>query len=314
MDSQLFLLGLAYGALLLCLGFVCGLRLGRRGAEPPETVEAEHVREWVGNLTQWTSTVHEDVASYREEMAGLAEQAEGIRGRQESPRSAVVLELLSQILSVNQRLQTRLSDAESRLNRQSEELQEYLSEARTDGLTNLPNRRALDEDLKRRMAEWRRYRAPFSLALLDIDSFKRINDRYGHPMGDQVLHKVAATLRATMRDADLVARFGGEEFAVIMPATTEEASHRAVERARTAVESVLLVVDGEELRPTISCGVAQAQDNDDIASLLQRADAALYTSKYAGRNQCHWHDGCRCVPIEKINAAVETPENACVPA
>ncbi|MBW3600022.1 MAG: GGDEF domain-containing protein, partial [Planctomycetes bacterium] len=196
------------------------MRYGRRGGDLPAAAEAERVQEWVADLTRWTSNFHQEVADYQHEMEGLAEQAHDIGGAAESPRPSAVLELLSQIVAANERLQNRVNEAEHRLNRQSEELQEYLSEARTDGLTNLPNRRALDEELNRRIAEWRRYRTPFSLALLDIDHFKKINDRFGHPAGDRVLHDVAAALRAAMRDADLVARFGGEEFAIVMPATT----------------------------------------------------------------------------------------------
>jgi diguanylate cyclase len=228
-------------------------------------------------------------------------------------RAAVSLQLMSQMISANQRLQRRLSDAENRLNRQSEEMEGYLSEARTDGLTDLPNRRALDEELGRRLAEWRRYHMAFSIALLDIDHFKEINDRYGHAVGDRVLIEVANALRATMRDADLVCRFGGEEFAIVMPATCAPASYRAVERAREAVESLVIELEGEEIRPTISCGAAQSRDNEDAAALLQRSDAALYSSKCAGRNQSHWHDGHRCLPIVK-SAPADAPgsDDECV--
>jgi diguanylate cyclase len=175
-------------------------------------------------------------------------------------------------------------------------------------LTDLPNRRALDEELARRMAEWRRYGTDVSIAILDLDRFHEINDRFGRWVGDRVLQEVAQVLRGAMRDADLVSRFGGEEFAIVMPATCAPASYRAVERAREAVETVVIELDGEEIRPTVSCGATQALKNDDAAALLQRADAALYTSQFAGRNQSHWHDGFRCLPIVKTVPTEAAPE------
>jgi diguanylate cyclase len=279
------------------MGFCFGIRLGRRTGSA--AAKTQQFRQWLGDLSQWTANFHRDVETYRAELAGLTEQAEDISRSGELVRPAVVLHLLAQIADANHRLQQRLDDAETRLNHQSAELQEFLSEARTDGLTRLPNRRALDEELTRRLAEWRRYQAPFSLALVDIDRFKLVNDQFGHLVGDRVLHEVAMALRAALRDADFVARFGGEEFAVVMPATTEAAAHRACERAREAVEQVAVTVDGVEVRATVSCGAAQAREGEDAASLLRRADAALYTSKHARRNQCHWHDGQRCTAIGK---------------
>jgi diguanylate cyclase len=304
----LFVAGFTAGAVVLGgLGFVCGRRVGRRGAEAPDAVEARQVQEWLGELGRWTASFQEEVARFRSEMEGLSEQADEIRGAAEPPRPIEVLELLSQMLSANDRLQDRVHDAESRLHRQSEELDAHLSEARTDNLTNLPNRRALDEELNRRMAEWRRYQTPFSLALLDIDLLQDINDRFGRAAGDRVLHDVGAALRSVMRDADLVARFDGEEFAIVMPATTHEAAHRAVERARMQVERITVAVDGQEIRPTVSCGVAHPGETEDPAELLLRVDAALYSSKCAGRNQSHWHDGVRCAKIAKQDA-----EQTCV--
>jgi diguanylate cyclase len=293
--TSFFLIALVCGVVWLGIGLYIGMRLGRRSAGPG--LDAQHVQNWVGELTQWTSAFHRDVADYREEMEILAERVNTIRADGEAPGASIVLDLLSQILSANQRLKQRLGEAETRLSRQSVEMQGYLSEARTDCLTHLPNRRALDEELSRRLAEWRRYKAPFSVALLDIDRFKEINDRFGHLAGDRVLTEVALAVRTTMRDADFVARFGGEEFAIVMPATTEAAAFRAVERAREAVEKIAVEADRGEIRPTVSCGAAQVRDDEEMNSLLQRVDAALYTSKFAGRNQSHWHDGVRCVMI-----------------
>src|SRR6185503_7619557 len=106
---------------------------------------------------------------------------------------------------------------------------------RTDALTGLANRRAFDDELNRRFAEWQRRKTMFSLLILDVDHFKKFNDTHGHQAGDAVLTGVAATLRQTFREMDLVARYGGEEFAAILPVTNLTEALRAAERARAAI-------------------------------------------------------------------------------
>jgi diguanylate cyclase len=197
----------------------------------------------------------------------------------------------------NRQLQKRLQAAETALADQAEELNSYLSQARTDQLTGLPNRRAFDEELARRYAEFARKGTPLSLVLVDIDHFKAFNDDHGHLAGDDVLRSVANRLRDCHRDIDMVARFGGEEFAVILPDTASADALSPAERARLAIATDVFACGAKQVSVTISCGVAQLQPAESVDSVLRRADEALYASKNAGRNCTHLHNGLLCERI-----------------
>ncbi|MGH7140060.1 MAG: GGDEF domain-containing protein, partial [Pirellulales bacterium] len=146
-----------------------------------------------------------------------------------------VLKAAARILIANRRLQQDLSAAQKEIQRQRDEVESLVAEARTDMLTGLPNRRSFDEDLARRFDQWRRHQIPLSLVMVDVDSFKKFNDTHGHQTGDEVLRLVAQVLRRTLREMDLAARFGGEEFAVLLPGTRLKDATTVAERLRAAV-------------------------------------------------------------------------------
>ncbi|MEC0177508.1 sensor domain-containing diguanylate cyclase [Paenibacillus favisporus] len=151
----------------------------------------------------------------------------------------------------------------------------------TDKLTGLKNRRYFQEQLDSRLSGEPESGRPLSLAILDIDHFKQVNDTWGHPAGDEVLVRLGEVLTACSREGDIPARLGGEEFVLILPDTdAPEASERA-ERLRTAAEKA----DWPVGRITVSVGVATASAGDTEATLLKKADEALYASKTHGRNQ-----------------------------
>lgn len=155
-------------------------------------------------------------------------------------------------------------------------------QARTDTLTGLLNRRAFDEELTVALARAKRYGRPLALVMADIDHFKRINDNFGHPFGDRVLREFAQMLREESREVDIVARIGGEEFAVVVPEIDTAQAAVFAERLRQATESI--VIRDAELRA--SYGVASTNDSDYSGSaLIQDADAALYQAKQNGRNR-----------------------------
>lgn len=160
------------------------------------------------------------------------------------------------------------------------------TEARTDPLTGAANRGAFDEELERRCALAAAGQGCFSLVFADLDHFKKINDTYGHPVGDRVLTAFVAFLRARVRETDLIARCGGEEFGVILPGAT---LRPALKKARKLIDELAssdwAVDPATKLRFTVSMGVVEWQDGDDAASLIERADRALYRSKHDGRNR-----------------------------
>ena len=154
-----------------------------------------------------------------------------------------------------------------------------------DGLTGLYNRRYLDHRLALEVERFRRYGRPFSLLLLDIDHFKLVNDRFGHPCGDAVLKSTAADLAGAVRKADLVARYGGEEFCCLLPETGRGGALTLAEKMRGTAAARQHAWEGQEIPVTVSVGVAEAVENDTVGALLQRADVALYEAKRTGRNR-----------------------------
>ena len=162
-------------------------------------------------------------------------------------------------------------------------------EASTDALTGLANRRHLEEYLAEQFRISSRYGTPLSLIIFDIDFFKRVNDEHGHPVGDQVLREVAVVLQRTMREADLCARFGGEEFVAVLPATSIEGALDSAERVRVAVEKQAMLTAGGKLSVTISGGVSSYRSGEQPSHdwLLKEADMALYEAKRTGRNRIH---------------------------
>jgi diguanylate cyclase (GGDEF)-like protein len=191
-----------------------------------------------------------------------------------------LLEREQELARSNEALEARVAERTAALERANEELAAL---AHQDGLTGLRNRRAADERLAHELARHRRLRRPLGVLLADIDHFKSINDRHGHAVGDAVLRAVAQRLAASLRETDLAARFGGEEFLVLLPETDRAGLARVAEKLRAAVEALNLEQVGTV---TTSLGGAVAEDGaGDAALLLERADQALYGAKAAGRNR-----------------------------
>jgi diguanylate cyclase (GGDEF)-like protein len=157
--------------------------------------------------------------------------------------------------------------------------------AGTDSLTGLINRRRMSDRLQQEISRARIEQQPLSVILLDIDEFKSINDRYGHNRGDEVIKRVGDVLLLCVRDKDLVARWGGEEFLILLPSTTIAAAHELSERLR---RQVAITVSCDDLRTravTITIGVAQWHPGESLEETIHRADQALYLGKNAGRNR-----------------------------
>jgi diguanylate cyclase (GGDEF)-like protein len=202
------------------------------------------------------------------------------------------------------------------LSRQKAE-EKLLRLAATDGLTGLSNRRAFFGALEREIARSSRHGSPLSLALLDVDRFKEVNDRYGHDAGDAVLRELARLLLRVVRKEDVLGRIGGEEFGVLFPETADELAFAVAERLRRLVEQHTFFVDCERgrhpLHLTVSIGVAPFLGKGDSAHrFYRRADGVLYGAKTSGRNCVHvWRspdepgEAKECQEASEIEASQE---------
>jgi diguanylate cyclase len=166
-----------------------------------------------------------------------------------------------------------------------EHLEEQRQKALIDPLTGLPNRAAWSERLEHEIKQWQQHGNTLSLAMLDLDHFKRINDNYGHLAGDKVLKIIATVLRKRLRAADFIARFGGEEFVLLLPATTPAVGAKLLETLRAAIEACPFHFKGERVTITISMGLASFKPGEHSDLVLKRADQALYRAKNGGRNR-----------------------------
>jgi len=155
-----------------------------------------------------------------------------------------------------------------------------------DGLTKVFNRRYYLERFKEELERSNKFKYKFCCLMIDIDYFKDYNDRYGHIVGDAILRELSKTIQETIRQIDLMGRYGGEEFSVVLSETDKAAAQFAAERIRQAVEDKRIRVYDEELKITVSIGIsAFPEDGEDIKTLIDKADSALYRAKEAGRNR-----------------------------
>lgn len=289
-NTTIFLLGLAVGTGLLVFGMLLGYWLGKK-ASPPQVDQAQFLS-FVRNLSLWTSEFAGDVTKYQNQLDSISKQA---RSKSEAPREEV-LGMLSQIMSANQLLQQRLDDTEKRLESQTVQISSYLTEARTDGLTGLLNRRAFDKAMDELFVAWTGKKQQFSVGLIDIDHFKKINDTHGHPAGDAVLKQVSQLIQNEMRECVCVARYGGEEFGVLMLASGADNS-LALDRLRETLSTMEVMHEGKRILVSLSAGAAQIMPEEKIGKLVRRADEALYAAKLGGRNRVYLHDGSTCVLV-----------------
>jgi len=164
-----------------------------------------------------------------------------------------------------------------------------------DWLTDLYNHRYFQDLMDHELSRSRRYKKPFALIMLDLDHFKKINDQYGHPVGDVVLKQASKAIQNSIRDCDFAARYGGEEFAVILPETELKGAVMAAERMRKAVENLEIAANDLSIDVTVSIGVTcyhPLSDNKDKHNIISEADDALYKSKNKGRNKtCIFNTG-----------------------
>lgn len=189
--------------------------------------------------------------------------------------------LLEQVSALTERLKATEQEAanyKNRLNRQQQRLQ-------VDTLTQLHNRSALDERLALEYKRWLRYQSPLCLAIVDVDHFKSINDQFGHLAGDKALKVIARALSTALRDTDFVARFGGEEFVVLLPGISEDSIQLPLDKLRSVIKGIPFRFKDEHISISISLGATLFRSGDRITDAFERADKALYEAKNAGRDR-----------------------------
>ncbi len=306
MDNVLIDASLALVALLV--GFFSALWYVRHFAQPKQADnneaqdkeaqanDAERANMAALQLRDLAKNVASDVGNHctlvNELSDELGEITEGSPGSGEAVAKAV-----AKILSANEKLQSRLADAEQKIQVQAEEIRTQQSEALTDALTQLANRRAFDNALTKNIESFNNQRRPFSLLIFDVDHFKNFNDTHGHQAGDEVLRCVGRTMTETLKTTDIPCRYGGEEFALILPNTKIDPARIAAERVRKAIEAMDVEFEGKHLSVTASIGVAEMLHDEDDTKLIRRSDDGVYAAKEAGRNQTYWNDGLQCLPL-----------------
>lgn len=283
--------------------------LQRRGVRPE--ADLRRARDLALQLHELTTFVTSSVDAHHEQVATIDAQLRIDNGAREDDRPVadVVVGVVGEMIRANRELSDKLFQAQHQLEQKTAEIEAHITEAMTDPLTDLPNRRALDEQLVSRLDGWRKHNLPFSLLLIDVDHFKQFNDTHGHQVGDAVLKLVGETLRSALRRHDFVTRFGGEEFAILLPYTTMDDAMIAVRKALGAISEAVLVHNGQALRITASGGLANILPYEDGESLVRRADEALYAAKEGGRNRGYAHFGNRCAPIT-ADASASSPVTA----
>lgn len=197
----------------------------------------------------------------------------------------ILLSEIDKMVQSNAILKKQLVLAQVDMSSQQMEIDKLKTKAHIDNLTQLLNRAAFDERMRDVFTKWERQHEIFSLLMLDVDHFKKINDTHGHLHGDRILREIAEKIKGGTRDNDTAARYGGEEFAVIFPDTSAEEALAIGARIRETIERFYFQVDSNPIRITISGGIAQATAGLTVEEVIDVADKALYQSKERGRNR-----------------------------
>ncbi len=250
----------------------------------PETLGM--VRALLDAMSNANAGLHADLTKFTNESSSILAQAQGNGDAQSSEELFRAMTassgwLLSQVDSARKELES----TRSQLSVMQTELERAQQQAVSDPLTGLPNRRALDGVLSREIARARRHKTQLCVALLDIDHFKKINDTHGHDIGDRALQHLADTIRAAVRETDVLARLGGEEFVLVLPDTPLVGAEFTMNRLLRTAQGTPLVVNDKQVVVAFSAGLAQWQGDESAEQIVKRADTAMYQAKSSGRGR-----------------------------
>ncbi len=196
-----------------------------------------------------------------------------------------IIKEIGKVRVSSQSLKSELNEYKKTTQSLSSKLDETEAKALVDSLTNVLNRNAYNMKITQMIREFSRSKDFFCLLVIDIDFFKKFNDTYGHKAGDRVLRSVAASVQESLRASDLVFRYGGEEFVVILNSIQEDIAFNLAEKIRKSVEKEYFIDKEKKLKVTISLGIACVKEGESEAELFERADKAMYVAKRKGRNQ-----------------------------
>jgi len=283
----------------LVVGVLFGMWVVRKADDHVESHDDSYRRlgEQLSKFRDLAGDVATHVGQHSAQVDTIDRKLAGLPGIDADGQQDALAALIAELLAANEQLHGELSVAQTTIEEQTRQVESHMVEARTDALTGVANRRAFDDEVQQQFDRWRKGNPRFSVLLADIDHFKRVNDDHGHLLGDQALQLVGQAMQRATRDRDGVFRYGGEEFAVLMPAATLSDAKLSAERIRKATQAIVLK-DGEATVPlTVSIGVADVRTGDDVEAIVSRSDSALYTAKDSGRNCSYYHDGSECLPV-----------------
>ena len=246
----------------------------------------EKIRETIARLGDSLNTLAADMATQDSRLDGHRRGViEATTLREIQAVEDKLLTELDRMRHANHELRGQVVAMGDKIQKQARELDDLSKQAIVDPLTTVANRGAFDKRLAEEVDRAKRYKTIFSVILIDIDHFKKVNDSFGHQTGDRVLRAFAKIVDAKTRLSDFVSRFGGEEFTVILPATELAMACAVAEKVRLYFSDSILRIDKERLKVTASFGVSQYHPGDTDRTLIDRADAALYLAKNCGRNR-----------------------------
>ncbi len=301
---------LSYVLIALFFG-ACGLTLGYWIFRPSQasTTEGDPDRDAAKEALRRIQRIAETMAGNLQNHQSAVSDADGKLRKIDVERDGVdaVVAIVEELVEHNARIQEQLAEAQVKVDTLAREIACQHQEARTDALTGCANRRAFDETSQFLHEDMARGGAPYALIMLDVDHFKKVNDTYGHAVGDEVLRTIGRVLRNHVRGTDTVARYGGEEFAVLVPDVSITQACFMAESLRMAIAAQLIAYEGGALKVTASFGVALSDPEEMADGLKERSDAALYAAKKSGRNCVYWHDGNSCLPIDGMQLGEATP-------
>ena len=275
-SSRHFLYTLNDSLTQFCLNFVCNLKNAESVFEEQDLC-VRNIQKKSLRLKKEAEQA-ENMESLRDNIFSYVENIEQLIKDKENAKEQKIRQKFQNMAREIKELQNETKNYQNTLKQQSKQLH-------TDFLTKIPNRAAWGERLRIEFIRYKRYQHPLSLAVIDIDKFKRINDTFGHLAGDKVLNVIAQTLQKSLRNSYFIARYGGEEFALLLPEISAKHTQPLLEELRRTIEAIPFKFKKESISISISTGCATFEQGDDVDDAFERADRALYHAKNNGRNQ-----------------------------